>query len=82
MQLVLQNARQILDIVQGTFPSLSFGGSTDLNCTSPKTDGEGLSCLWSEATNSFLARGPVNKVLILDALERVGLSPISASAGC
>ena len=49
-----QNARQILDIVRGTFPTPLFDGSTaGKDCTSPQTDGETLSCLWSRVESSM-----------------------------
>lgn len=49
-----QNARQILDIVRGTFPGLSFDGTRDDNdCVSLKSGGEALDCLWSKATRSL-----------------------------
>ena len=52
--LTQQNARQILDIVRGTFPGLSFDGATNDNgCASLKSDGEVLDCLWSRATKSL-----------------------------
>lgn len=52
--LMQQNARQILDIVRGTFPGLSFDGTTDENrCASLKSDGEALDCLWSRAAKSL-----------------------------
>ena len=50
LSLVQQNARQMLEIVQGTFSTLSFDeklASTD--CTTPNSDGEELRCLWSTA---------------------------------
>lgn len=52
--LMQQNARQILDIVRGTFPALAFDGATDdYGCASLKSDGEVLDCLWSRATKSL-----------------------------
>ena len=49
-----QNARQILEIVGGTFPGLPFDGTTDgIDCASLNSDGEILDCLWSRATKSL-----------------------------
>ena len=54
VHLMQQNARQILDIVRGTFPGLSFNGTSyDNGCASLKSDGEALDCLWSRAAKSL-----------------------------
>ena len=61
IHLMEQNARQILDIVRGTFPGLSFDGTMDDNgCASLKSDGEALDCLWSRATKSLDSPDYVN----------------------
>ena len=54
-----RNARQILDIVRGTFPKLSFDDTTnESDCISATSDGAILSCLWFKAAsvNSSLSR--------------------------
>ena len=44
----------MLDIVRPTFASLSFDGSNgDVNCTLPASDGEALSCLWSDVASDL-----------------------------
>ena len=54
IHLMQQNARQILEIVRGTFPGLPFDGTIDGNgCASLNSDGETLDCLWSRATKSL-----------------------------
>ena len=54
IHLMQQNARQILDIVRGTFPALAFDATTNDNgCASLKSEGEVLDCLWSRATKSL-----------------------------
>ena len=54
VHIMQQNARQILDVVRGTFPGLSFNGTSyDNGCTSLKSDGEALDCLWSRAAKSL-----------------------------
>ena len=50
VQLLLQNARQMLRIVRGTFPAVSFDGKPDpVGCHAPASEGKTLSCMWSEA---------------------------------
>lgn len=72
LYLMQQNARQILDIVRGTFPGLPFDGTTDGNgCASPKSDGESLDCLWSRATKSFDSPGYVDSAEALRAYTEV-----------
>ena len=49
---MLQNARQILDIVRPTFPTLPFDDTErNFSCILPKSDGKMLSCLWSNVTS-------------------------------
>lgn len=78
-----ENARQILDIVRGSFSGLSFNGQTDsLDCTMPKTDGEELSCLWSIANS--LANDPSrsNGAEQTMALTAVGIERPPATTEC
>ena len=50
IRLMDQNARQILRIVQDTFPEHLFGNYTAVNgCLQPQSDGELLNCLWKRA---------------------------------
>lgn len=73
IHLMLQNARQILDIVRETFPGLSFDeGKIETDCTKKRSDGENLSCLWATATSVLNHHAEVNAVTALRALTRVG----------
>ena len=50
LSLMQQNARQVLEIVRGTFSHLSFDEQTNsTDCSESKSDGEELSCLWLTA---------------------------------
>lgn len=70
-----ENARQILSIVQGTFPGLNFDATANpLYCSSPQSDGEVLSCLWFEATRGSRAGKLVVGDQSLNALEEVCIS--------
>ena len=70
--LLLQNARQILNIVRGTFPGLSFSQAETLNeCTLAQSAGETLSCLWSNAASLVDVPGQVDTAAALHALTRV-----------
>lgn len=72
IHLMQQNARQILDIVRGTFPGLAFDGTTDDKvCASLKSDGEVLDCLWSRVTKSLDRADHVNGAETLRALTEV-----------
>ena len=52
-----ENARQILGIVQGTFPGLKFDATVNPSyCSAPQSDGEVLSCLWFDATRGRRGR--------------------------
>ncbi|CAD6588483.1 MAG: major facilitator super transporter protein [Alectoria sarmentosa] len=69
--LLLQNARQILDIVRGTFPGLSFSGPETLDdCTLAQPAGETLSCLWSNAAGLIDVPGQIETAPALHALTR------------
>ena len=72
--LLLQNARQILDIVRGTFPGLSFSGPETLDdCTLAQPAGETLSCLWSNAAGLIDVPGQIETAPALHALTRVNI---------
>ena len=72
LHLMQQNARQILDIVRGTFPGLPFDGTTDGNgCASLNSDGETIDCLWSRATKSSGPPGYVDGAEALRAYAEV-----------
>lgn len=72
MGLLLQNARQILDIIRGTFPGLSFSEDETLdNCTLAHTAGETLNCLWSDAVRIINAPGQIQTAAAMHALIRV-----------
>ena len=66
-----QNARQILNIVRGTFPGLAFDGAAGTDCTMPQSDGETLSCLWSTAASSVKGPGQGDPVTALQSLTEV-----------
>lgn len=76
--LLLQNARQMLDILRGTFPALSFSEvKLQDDCTLAPSAGDTLSCLWSNAASIVDAPGQIDTVAALHALtqvsDRVGL---------
>lgn len=67
-----ENARQILGIVQGTFPGLDFDATVKPpHCSSPQSDGEVLSCLWFDATQGSRGRDLVIGDHGLRALQEV-----------
>lgn len=49
---MLQNARQILDIVRGTFPAESFDGGDNINCTLRQYEWQSLGCMWTTTINA------------------------------
>ena len=70
--LLLQNARQILDIVRGTFPEISFTAAEPLDaCTVTQSAGEKLRCLWSTAASLVDVPGQIDTAAALHALTRV-----------
>ena len=72
--LLLQNARQILDIIRGTFPGLSFSEAESLDdCTSTKSAEETLSCLWFDAVSILNVPGQIDTAAAMHALTRVGI---------
>ena len=66
-----ENARQILDIVRGTFPGLPSDGVASTDCTLSQSDGETLSCLWSTADSSVKGLSQGDSVTALQALTEV-----------
>ena len=65
---MLQNAQQMLRIVRGSYPDLTFEGVTgDDSCRSPQSEGESLSCEWSEV----MARLRNHSVEDHDALSKL-----------
>ena len=78
VDLLLQNARQMLDIVRKTFPGLSFSKSETLdNCDLAQSAGETLGCLWSNAASLVDVPGQIDTAAAMYALtlvcNRVGL---------
>lgn len=76
--LLLQNARQMLNIVRKAFPEISLSEAKTLNdCAPAKSSGEMLDCLWSNAASLVNVPGPINAAEALHALTlvctRVGL---------
>ena len=76
--LLLQNARQMLNIVQQAFPGLLLSEAGTLNdCARAKSTGEMLDCLWSNAASLVNVPGPINAAAALHALtlvcKRLGL---------
>lgn len=70
--LLLQNARQMLDIVRRTFPDLPFSEAETLDdCTWAQSAGETLSCLWSNAASLVDVPGQIDSAAALRALTRV-----------
>ncbi|CAF9939277.1 MAG: major facilitator super transporter protein [Alectoria fallacina] len=70
--LLLQNARQILDIVRGTFPGLSSSGPETLDdCILAQPAGETLRCLWSNAAGLIDVPGQIETAPALHALTQV-----------
>ena len=72
IDLLLQNARQMLDIVRKTFPALSFSESETLNnCDLAQSAGETLGCLWSNAASLVDVPGQIDTAAALYALTLV-----------
>ena len=70
--LLLQNARQILNIVRGAFPRLSFSEAETLDdCTLAMSAGERLSCLWFDAASLVDVPSHIDTAAALHALTRV-----------
>ena len=70
--LLLQNARQMLDIVRKTFPGLSFRkAETRDDCVLAQSAGETLGCLWSNAANLVDVPGEIEMAAALHALTLV-----------
>ena len=77
--LLLQNARQMLNIVQQAFPGLLLSEAETLkDCARAKSTGEMLDCLWSNAASLVNVPGPINTAAALHALTLVckRLSPL------
>lgn len=65
---MLQNAKQIMAIVRGTFPNVAIQGSnTASECTWPKSDEQILNCLWSNVTRKIQSleqgQAPIDEAL-------------------
>ena len=72
MGLLLQNARQLLEIVRGTFPEMSHSEVETLDdCTLAQSAGQTLSCLWSNAANLVNVPGEIDTAAALHALTLV-----------
>ena len=70
--LLLQNARQMLNIVRKAFPGLLLNEAETLNdCAWAKSTGEMLDCLWSNAASLVNVPGPINTAAALHALSLV-----------
>ena len=70
--LLLQNARQMLNIVRETFPGRSFSGAETLDdCALAQSAGETLSCLWSNVASLVDVPGQINTAAALHALTLV-----------
>ena len=70
--LLLQNARQMLNIVRKAFPGLLLSETEDLkDCAREKSTGEMLDCLWSNAASLVNVPGPINTAAALHALTLV-----------
>ena len=70
--LLLQNARQMLNIVRKAFPGLLLSETETLNdCAGAKSTGEMLDCLWSNAASLVNVPGPIDRVAALHALTLV-----------
>ena len=70
--LLLQNARQMLNIVREAFPGLLLSEAETLNdCSRAKSTGEMLDCLWSNAASLVNVPGPINTAAALHALTLV-----------
>ena len=73
--LLLQNARQMLDIVRVTFPRLSFSKAENLDdCTMAQSTEETLSCFWYNAASLVDVPGQTDTATALRALTRVSNS--------
>ena len=69
---VRQNAEQILRLVRDAFPSNSIQSHKDaIDCMAELSDGELLSCLWSEALRTAAAGSKRDASDVTDAMTRV-----------
>ena len=86
MGLLLQNARQMLEVVRGTFPGSSFSEyKIRDDCSLALSAGDALSCLWSNAASLVEVPGHIDTAAALHALTQVckwvgGLYSISLAA--
>lgn len=72
MGLLLQNARQMLEIVRGTFPGSSFSEvKFQDDCNLALSAGDTLSCLWSNAASLVDVHGQIDTAAALHALTQV-----------
>ena len=54
VHIMQRNAEQILEIVKASFADYSFHNvRMSVNCTSPQSDGEVLSCLWAKVEDTL-----------------------------
>lgn len=72
MGLLLQNARQMLEVVRGTFPGSSFSEvRLQDDCSLALSAGDTLSCLWSNAASLVDVPGQIDTAAALHALTQV-----------
>ena len=72
IDLLLQNARQMLNIVRKTFPGLSFSeAETVEDCALARSPGEMLGCLWANAASLVGVPGQMDTAAALYALTLV-----------
>ncbi len=76
ISLMQQNAYQIMRVVKETFVGQSFERQAVVSdCSHEQSDGELISCLWSQAIHILDSRDQTNADEVLRALTAVSLAP-------
>lgn len=74
VQIMQQNAQQILGVVKETFADQSFDRWTGtLDCKDEQSNGDVMSCMWSKVTNILNVQSPPNSAEALRTLTAVSL---------
>ncbi len=68
--LMQQNAHQILNVVKETFTHLSFDGRAVVSgCSQDESEGEILSCMWSQVVHTLQYQDQADAVGVLTAVS-------------
>lgn len=70
-----QNAHQVLRVIKETFTGQSFDRRAVVSdCSYGKSDGEVISCMWSQVTHALDPGTQTNAVEVLQTLTAVSLA--------